>query len=102
MQHHRLGAGSVGLAVSTRWAVHFDNGEVHTYTKTQLKEKFGIAEVTLGMPVQHKVRGPGTAGVSATDQVDYSLEKFLAICKKKRSRFVIFRQKIRQGLTTIC
>ena len=75
--------------------MHFDNGENHTYTEAQLREKFGVSQVTLGMPVQHKERGPGTVGADAAGQVHYGLEKFLAICKKKRSRFVMFRQRIR-------
>ena len=95
VQHKKRGPGTVGLPVSTKWAVHFENGEVHTYTKAQLSSKFGVSKITPGASVQHKTRGTGTVGADKTGKVYYSLEKFLAVCKKKRSRFVMFRQKIR-------
>ena len=95
VQHKKCGAGTVGLPVCITWAVHFDDGEIHTYTEAQLREKCGVFEVTLGMPVQHKERGAGTVEVDATGQVHYDLENFLVECKKKRSGFVLFRQRIR-------
>ena len=41
------------------WAVRFDDGERHTYTKEQMQEKFGITDIQPGQAVEHKVRGRG-------------------------------------------
>ena len=93
--HPKHGLGRTGAAVSTRWAVIFENGESHSYTKPQMTEKFGItSEITLGMSVMHCVRGAGIVG-AVDDKETYDLERFLAACKKKRTNTVILRQKIR-------
>ena len=43
-----------------RWAVKFDTGELHRYTIEQIKEKFGVDEVQVGMELNHKTRGFAT------------------------------------------
>ena len=93
--HPKHGLGRTGAAVSTRWAVIFENGESHTYTKPQMTEKFGItSEITLGMSVMHHMRGAGIVG-AVDDKETYDLERFLASCKKRRTKSVVLRQKIR-------
>lgn len=48
------------------WAVRFDNGARHTYTKEQIQEKFGVEDFQPGQVVEHKVRGRGTVAPNET------------------------------------
>ena len=46
--------------VVKKWAIQFENGEVHKYTAKQMKKKFGIGEPETGMKIKHRKRGRGT------------------------------------------
>lgn len=52
---------------ATKWAVQFDNGELHRYSAKQLLDKFGVDEVRVGMKIDHKTRGRATVMMSFAD-----------------------------------
>ena len=41
------------------WAVEYDNGETHGYSKQQMKQMFGLTHIQPGTSVSHKLRGHG-------------------------------------------
>ena len=51
-------ASTIPLLWSSLFQVKYEvSGELHRYTEAQLADKFGVADVKEGMPVQHKISG---------------------------------------------
>ena len=43
-----------------KWALKFENGEMHRYTAAQIRAKFGVTHVQAGMQIHHETRGRAT------------------------------------------
>ena len=62
-------SGSHGARVENgnRWAVRFENGEMHRYTAEQMRAKFGVDNVHAGMSVEHATRGRAVVVIGFVD-----------------------------------
>ena len=57
-----------------KWAVRFENGQLHRYSAEQMREKFGVDNASFGMKVTHATRGCGTVFEETVPTLDDDMQ----------------------------